>query len=72
GNLTIKEMNEVWISTMFLYSLMVQGIGNGLAAGLMSTGRLYSAFRQASFLLIIGWVVFEFTGIGTSMITPQI
>jgi hypothetical protein len=51
---------------------MVQGIGNGLAAGLMSTGRLYSAFRQASFLLIIGWVVFEFTGIGTSMITPQI
>ena len=72
GNLTIREMNEVWISTMFLYSLMVQGIGNGLAAGLMSTGRLYSAFRQASFLLILGWFIFELTGIATSMITPQI
>ena len=40
GNLTIREMNEVWISTIFLYSLVVQGIGNGLAAGFMSNGRL--------------------------------
>ena len=72
GNLTIREMNEVWISTIFLYSLVVQGIGNGLAAGFMSNGRLYSAFNRASFLLLIGWLVFELTGIGTSMITPQI
>ena len=72
GNLTIREMNEVWISTMFLYSLMVQGIGNGLAAGFMSTGRLYSAFSRASFLLLLGWFIFELTGIATSMITPQI
>ena len=48
GNLTIREMNEVWISTIFLYSLVVQGIGNGLAAGFMSNGRLYSAFNRAS------------------------
>ena len=72
GNLTIREMNEVWISTMFLYSLMVQGIGNGLAAGFMSTGRLYSAFLRASFLLFLGWLIFELAGITTSMITPQI
>ena len=72
GNLTIREMNEVWISTIFLYSLVVQGIGNGLAAGFMSNGRLYSAFNRASFLLLVGWFVFELTGIGTSMITPQI
>ena len=72
GNLTIREMNEVWISTIFLYSLVVQGIGNGLAAGFMSNGRLYSAFNRASFLLLIGWFVFEITGIGTSMITPQL
>jgi flagellar protein FlaJ len=72
GNLTIREVNEVWISTIFLYSLMVQGIGNGLAAGFMSNGRLYSAFNRASFLLLVGWFVFELTGIGTSMITPQI
>ena len=72
GNLTIREMNEVWISTIFLYSLVVQGIGNGLAAGFMSNGRLYSAFNRASVLLLIGWFVFELTGIGTSMITPQI
>jgi len=72
GNLTIREMNEVWISTIFLYSLVVQGIGNGLAAGFMANGRLYSAFNRASFLLLIGWFVFELTGIGTSMITPQI
>jgi len=69
GNLTIREMNEVWISTIFLYSLVVQGIGNGLAAGFMSNGRLYTAFNRASFLLLVG---FELTGIGTSMITPQI
>ena len=72
GNLTIREVNEVWISTIFLYSLMVQGIGNGLAAGFMSNGRLYTAFNRASFLLLVGWFVFELTGIGTSMITPQI
>ena len=72
GNLTIREMNEVWISTMFLYSLMVQGMGNGLAAGFMSSGRLYSAFLRASFLLLLGWFIFELTGIATSMITPQI
>ena len=72
GNLTIREMNEVWISTIFLYSLVVQGIGNGLAAGFMSNGRLWSAFNRASFLLLVGWFVFEITGIGTSMITPQI
>ena len=72
GNLTIREMNEVWISTMFLYSLMVQGMGNGLAAGFMSTGRIYSAFLRASFLLLLGWFIFELTGIATSMITPQI
>ena len=72
GNLTIREMNEVWISTIFLYSLIVQGIGNGLAAGFMSNGRLYSAFNRASVLLLVGWFVFELTGIGTSMITPQI
>ena len=72
GNLTIREMNEVWISTIFLYSLVVQGIGNGLAAGFMSNGRLYSAFNRASLLLLVGWFVFELTGIGTSMITPQI
>ena len=72
GNLTIREMNEVWISTIFLYSLVVQGIGNGLAAGFMSNGRLYTAFNRASFLLLVGWFVFELTGIGTSMITPQI
>ena len=72
GNLTIREVNEVWISTIFLYSLIVQGIGNGLAAGFMANGRLYSAFNRASFLLLVGWFVFELTGIGTSMITPQI
>ena len=72
GNLTIREMNEVWISTIFLYSLVVQGIGNGLAAGFMSNGRLYSAFNRASLLLLVGWFVFEITGIGTSMITPQL
>jgi len=72
GNLTIREMNEVWISSMFLYSLMVQGIGNGLAAGFMSTGKLYSAFSKASFLLFLGWFIFEIMGIATSVNTPQI
>ena len=72
GNLTIREMNEVWISTVFLYSLMVQGVGMGMAAGFMSTGRLYSAFLRASFLLFLGWFIFELAGITTSMITPQI
>jgi len=72
GNLTIREINEVWISSMFLYSLMVQGIGNGLAAGFMSTGKLYSAFSKASFLLFLGWFIFEIMGIATSVNTPQI
>ena len=72
GNLTIREMNEVWISTVFLYSLLIQGTGMGMAAGFMSTGRLYSAFLRAAFLLFLGWFIFELAGITTSMITPQI
>ena len=72
GNLTIREMNEVWISTVFLYSLIIQGTGMGMAAGFMSTGRLYSAFLRASFLLFLGWFIFELAGITTSMVTPQI
>ena len=72
GNLTIREMNEVWISTVFLYSLLIQGMGMGMAAGFMSTGRLYSAFLRASFLLFLGWFIFELAGITTSMVTPQI
>ena len=71
GNLTIREMDETWISTVFLYSLIVQGIGNGLAAGFMSTGKLYSAFLRATFLLMVGWLVFELGGITTSMIDIQ-
>jgi len=51
---------------------MVQGIGNGLAAGFMSTGKLYSAFSRASFLLFLGWFIFELIGIATSVNTPQI
>ncbi len=72
GNLTIREMNEVWISTVFLYSLIIQGTGMGMAAGFMSTGKLYSALLRASFLLFLGWFIFELAGITTSMITPQI
>ena len=71
GNLTIREMDETWISTIFLYSLIVQGVGNGLAAGFMSTGRLYSALLRASFLLMVGWFVFELAGITTSMLDIQ-
>jgi len=71
GNLTIREMDETWISTIFLYSLIVQGMGMGIAAGFMSTGRLYSAFLRASFLLMVGWFVFELAGITTSMLDIQ-
>jgi len=70
GNLQVRNLNEVWISTIFLYSIIVQSIGNGMAAGFMSTGRLYSAFNRSSMLLFIGWLIFEMMGIATSVISP--
>ena len=70
GNLQVRNLNEVWISTIFLYSIIVQSIGNGMAAGFMATGKLYSAFNRSSMLLFIGWLVFEVMGIATSVISP--
>ena len=70
GNLQVRNLNEVWISTIFLYSVIVQSIGNGMAAGFMSTGKLYSAFNRSSMLLFIGWLIFEVMGIATSVISP--
>jgi flagellar protein FlaJ len=70
GNLQVRNLNEVWISTIFLYSVIVQSIGNGMAAGFMSTGKLYSAFNRSSMLLFVGWLIFEVMGIATSVISP--
>ena len=71
GNLQVRELNQVWISTVFFYSVIIQSFGNGLAAGFMSTGRLYSAATRASVMVLIGWSVFEIFGIATSMISPS-
>ena len=72
GNVQVREINQVWISTIFFYSVVIQSLGNGLAAGFMSTGRFYSAATRASVMLLIGWAVFEFFGIGTSLISPGV
>ena len=72
GNLQVRNLNEVWISTIFLYSIIVQSIGNGMAAGFMSTGKLYSAFIRSSVMLFIGWLIFEVMGIATSVISPGV
>ena len=71
GNLQVRELNQVWISTVFFYSVIIQSFGNGLAAGFMSTGRLYSAATRASVMVLIGWSVFEIFGIATSLISPS-
>ena len=72
GNLTIREMNEVWISTCFPLQFNYSRNGNGVGSRIhVNGGRLYSAFLRASFLLFLGWFV-ELAGITTSMITPQI
>ena len=72
GNLQVRELNQVWISTVFFYSVIIQSFGNGLAAGFMSTGRLYSAATRASVMMLIGWAIFEIFGIATSMISPGV
>ena len=72
GNLQVRELNQVWISTVFFYSVIIQSFGNGLAAGFMSTGRFYSAATRASVMMLIGWAVFEIFGIATSMISPGV
>ena len=72
GNLQVRELNQVWISTVFFYSVIIQSFGNGLAAGFMSTGRFYSAATRASVMMLIGWAIFEIFGIATSMISPGV
>ena len=72
GNLQVRELNQVWISTVFFYSVIIQSFGNGLAAGFMSTGRLYSAATRASVMMLIGWAIFEIFGIATSLISPGV
>jgi hypothetical protein len=72
GNLQVRELNQVWISTVFFYSVIIQSFGNGLAAGFMSTGRFYSAATRASVMMLIGWAIFEIFGIATSLISPGV
>ena len=70
GNLKIRSLNQIWISTTFYYSVLIQAVGMGMTGGFMATGKLYSGFIRSSLLILIGWAVFEIMGITTSIISP--
>ncbi len=70
GNLKIRSLNQIWISTTFYYSVLIQAVGMGMTGGFMATGKLYSGFIRSSILILIGWFTFELMGITTSIISP--
>ena len=70
GNLKIRSLNQIWISTTFYYSVLIQAVGMGMTGGFMATGKLYSGFIRSSLLILIGWFTFEIMGITTSIISP--
>jgi len=68
GNMKVKEIDEIWIASVFFYSVVVQSIGNGFAAGFMATGKFYGSAKRAAYMLLIGWISYELIGIGTSIL----
>ena len=70
GNLKIRSLNQIWISTTFYYSVLIQAVGMGMTGGFMATGKLYSGFIRSSLLILLAWVVFETMGITVSIISP--
>ena len=70
GNLKIRSLNQIWISTTFYYSVLIQAVGMGMTGGFMATGKLYSGFIRSSLLILLAWVVFETMGIAVSIISP--
>ena len=48
------------IKDLYLYAGLVQGIGDGLIAGIMGTGRFSDGAKYAAIMLLIVFVIFTF------------
>ncbi len=67
GNMQITRLDPIWIATIFFWSIVIQAVGNGMAAGFMKTGEVYGGLLQASYLLTLSWAMYEMLGIQTSL-----
>ena len=67
GNMKITRLEPIWIATIFFWSVVIQAVGNGMAAGFMKTGQVHGGLLQACYLLSLSWVVYELLAIQTSL-----
>lgn len=67
GNMKITRLDPIWIATIFFWSIVIQAVGNGMAAGFMKTGQVYGGLLQATYLLSFSWGLYELLGIQTSL-----
>lgn len=67
GNMKVKEIDPIWVATIFFWSIVIQSTGGGMVAGFMKTGQMYGGLNNAALLLFVSWWVYEVLGIQTSM-----
>ncbi len=63
GGVSIKEMDPALVTLIFFFSVLVQGMGSGLNAGVMGNGTISDGLRQAARFTFMGWAFFELLGI---------
>ncbi len=60
GGLTVQKINPLDINIIFWGSTIVQAIGNGMMAGVMTDGTFSSGAKHGSLMLLITWLSFKF------------
>jgi len=63
GGVSIRELEPALITLIFFYSVMVQGLGGGLNAGIMGKGTISDGLKLAALFLLVGWLIFEILAI---------
>ena len=52
-------IDRVSINYIYFNAAMIQAMGNGLVAGVLSEGRVTAGFRHTAIMAVCGWVIFR-------------
>jgi archaeal flagellar protein FlaJ len=58
GGVVFTHLTQESYRVFYFAAALVQGIGNGLIAGLIETGRALAGLRHSFFMVALAWVVF--------------
>lgn len=53
------EIDRESINYIYFNAAMIQAMGNGLVAGVLSEGRVTAGFRHTAIMAVCGWVIFR-------------